>query len=58
MVNLKKYPMTKETFDLIERMRKTSSPSGYRPMPQSKFIDRLLRGGKNVKIIKQKRKYS
>lgn len=58
MVNLKKYPMTKETFDYIEKMRKISVPVGYKPIAQAKFIDRLLRGGKNVKTIKQKRKYS
>jgi hypothetical protein len=53
MGNLVKYPMTYETKKLIE-----STPSGYKPMAQAKFIEKLIKGGSNVKAIKQKRKYS
>jgi hypothetical protein len=55
MGNLVKYPMTYETKKLIENMRINSSPSGYKPMAQAKFIEKLIKGGSNVKAVKQKR---
>ena len=55
MTNLVKYPMTYETKKLIESMRIKSSPSGYKPMPQAKFIEKLIKGGSNVRAVKQKR---
>jgi hypothetical protein len=60
MGNLVNYPMTTETKRLIESMRMKSVPNGYKPIAQSKFIEKIIKGGTNVKAVskKQKRKYS
>ena len=43
-MNLRRYPISSKTFEKLEKMRKESAPKGFKPMSQSKFIDKLLNG--------------
>ena len=56
MVNLTNYPITKELKASLEKLRRQTAPKGFKPMPQAKFIEKLLQEELNAKTNNAKKR--